>query len=130
MARDSVRRSARRGLITAIAAPLLLGGVIGVVALGYYLIAGYRSILPPGRYDALTVGQPEADVRKQLPSVEMLDPPNESYRPPAGWTCRYYLSNAPFSVTYAYRLCFSRGALVAKEIVQTGSVTPTPAEDR
>ncbi|MGW6276125.1 sensor histidine kinase [Kribbella sp. NPDC055071] len=128
--RDTVRRSARRGLITAIAAPVLLGAVIGVVALGYYLIAGYRSILPPGRYDALTVGQPENDVRESLPPVQMLDPPDEAYRPPSGWTCHYYLPDAPFSVTYAYRLCFSHGTLVAKAIVQTGSVQPTPEEDR
>jgi hypothetical protein len=30
----------------------------------------------------------------------------------------------PFSTTYAYRLCFRNGALIAKDIVQTGSVQP------
>ncbi|HWD82006.1 MAG TPA: ATP-binding protein, partial [Kribbella sp.] len=39
--RATVRRSARRGLITAIAAPVLLGALISAVAVGYYLAAGY-----------------------------------------------------------------------------------------
>jgi len=30
-----------------VAAPLILGAVVGVVALGYYLVAGYSSILRP-----------------------------------------------------------------------------------
>jgi signal transduction histidine kinase len=128
--RATVRRSARRGLITAIAAPLILGAVIGVVALGYYLIAGYSSILRPGQYDALTIGQSEDDVRKVLPAMEMVDAPTERYDPPSDWTCRYYRPDAPFSINYAYRLCFSGGALVAKAVVQTGSVTPTPEENR
>ena len=38
--RATVRRNARRGLITVIAAPMVLGAVHGMVALGYCLIAG------------------------------------------------------------------------------------------
>lgn len=123
--RATVRRSVRRGLITVFAAPLILGAVIGVVALGYYLITGYSSILRPSEYDALTVGQPEREVEKVLPAMQMIDPPGEGYDPPAGWTCRYYRPDAPFSITYAYRLCFADGVLVAKAMVQSGSVTPT-----
>jgi hypothetical protein len=54
----TVRRTARRGLITAIAAPLVLGAV-------------------------------------------------------------------SFAITYAYRLCFASDRLIAKDVVQTGSVEPT-----
>ncbi|MEU4606490.1 histidine kinase [Kribbella sp. NPDC023972] len=121
----TVRRSVRRGLITAVVAPLVLGAAIGVVALGYYLIAGYSSILRPSEYDGLTVGQPQREVEKALPAMQMIDPPGEGFTPPAGWTCRYYRPDAPFSINYAYRLCFADGALVAKAIVQTGSVPPT-----
>jgi len=124
--RATVRRSARRGLITVVAAPLILGAVVGVVALGYYLIAGYSSILRPGAYDALTLGQSEDDVEKALPAMQMIDPPSEGYTAPAGWSCRYYRPDEPFSITYAYRLCFADGRLVAKAIVQSGSVPPTP----
>jgi signal transduction histidine kinase len=123
--RATVRRSVRRGLITAVAAPLILGAVVGVVALGYYLIAGYSSILRPSQYDGLTIGQPEHEVEDALPAMEMIDPPAGRYTPPTGWTCRYYRPDAPFSTNYAYRLCFADGALVAKAIVQTGSVSPT-----
>ncbi|WP_132213973.1 sensor histidine kinase [Kribbella steppae] len=123
--RATVRRDVRRGLITAVAAPLVLGAVVGVVALAYYLVAGYSSILRPSKYDGLTIGQPEHEVEKALPSMQMIDPPAEGYTPPAGWTCRYYRPDAPFSANYAYRLCFADGALVAKSIVQTGSVPPT-----
>lgn len=126
--RATVRRSARRGLITAIVAPLILGALVGAVALGYYLVAGYSSILRPRQYDALHIGQSEDEIGKLLPAMQMLDAPYEGYDPPAGWTCRYYRPDAPFSTNYAYRLCFSQGALVTKSIVQTGSVAPTPEE--
>jgi hypothetical protein len=128
--RATVRRTARRGLITAIAAPVLLGTVVSAVALGYYLVAGYSAILRPEQYDALTIGQPEADVEKVLPRMQMIDAPGEGYHPPAGWTCRYYRPAAPFTSNYVYRLCFAGGALVAKGVVQSGSVPPTPEGNR
>jgi hypothetical protein len=124
--RATVRRSARRGLITAIAAPVLLGAIVGMVALGYYLVAGYSSILRPAQYDALVIGQSEAEVAKVLPSMQMIDAPGESYEPPSGWSCRYYRPAAPFSTNYVYRLCFANGVLVGKAVVQSGSVPPTP----
>jgi signal transduction histidine kinase len=124
--RATVRRSAQRGLITAIAAPVVLGAVVGAVALGYYLVAGYSAILRPAQYDGLTIGQSEADVSKVLPRMQMIDAPGEGYQPPAGWSCRYYRPAAPFSSNYVYRLCFANGVLVAKAVVQSGSVPPTP----
>ncbi len=122
--RDVVRRKARRGLITAVAAPLAVGAVIGVVALGYYLVAGYNSILEPAQYEKLELGQPVSEVEKLLPRLQMVDPPAD--REPAQWSCRYYRPDAPFSITYAYRLCFHNDRLVAKDVVQTGSRPPTP----
>jgi signal transduction histidine kinase len=124
--RATVRRSARRGLIMAVAAPVLIGTIIGVVAMGYYLIAGYSSILRPSVYDSLTIGQSEKEVERLLPAMQMIDPPSEGYHPPAGWTCRYYRPDEPFSINYAYRLCFTNGTLTSKSIVQTGSLPPTP----
>jgi hypothetical protein len=100
--------------------------VVGAVALGYYLVAGYSAILRPAQYDGLTIGQSEADVAKVLPRMQMIDPPGEGYQPPAAWSCRYYRPAAPFSSNYVYRLCFANGALVAKAVVQSGSVPPTP----
>jgi len=60
--------------------------------------------------------------------MQMIDPPAETYTPPAGWSCRYYRPDVPFSITYVYRLCFAGGALVSKAVVQSGSVAPTPEE--
>lgn len=128
--RATGRRSAQRGLITAIAAPVLLGAVVGAVALGYYLVAGYSAILRPAQYDSISVGQSEDDVAEVLPRMQMIDAPTESYQPPSDWTCRYYRPAAPFSSNYVYRLCFADGALVAKAVVQTGSVPPTPEGNR
>ncbi|GAA0588133.1 two-component sensor histidine kinase [Kribbella sandramycini] len=128
--RASVRRGARRRLITTVAVPALLGAVIGIVALGYYLIAGYSSILRPAAYDGLRIGQTESDVRRVLPAMEMIDPPADSRSTPSGWSCRYYRPDAPFSITYVYRLCFADGRLVAKSVVQSGSVPPTPEGER
>jgi signal transduction histidine kinase len=130
MERDRVRRSAQRGLVTAVAVPLVLGAVIGVVALGYYLVAGYSSILRPPQYDGLALGQAENDVRRALPAMEMIDPPSEAFTPPSGWTCAYYRPDEPFSITFAYRLCFAGGVLVEKTVVQSGSVPPTPESTR
>ncbi|MEU4389840.1 histidine kinase [Kribbella sp. NPDC023855] len=124
--RATVRRNARRGLIAAVAAPLAIGLVVGLVALGYYLVTGYSSILRPNVYDTLRIGQPVDEVERLLPAMEMIDAPTERQPAPKDWACRFYRPAPPFSANYAYRLCFTDGALVAKDIVQTGSVEPTP----
>jgi signal transduction histidine kinase len=123
--RDVVRRRARRGLITALLVPTVLGAAIGVIALGYYLVAGYNSVLPPDRFDALRIGQSLDEVEEMLPRMQMIDPPTERAAGHEGWACRFYRPDGPFSINYAYRLCFADNRLVAKEIVQTGTVQPT-----
>jgi hypothetical protein len=124
--RDTVRRRARRGLITAVAAPSAVGALVGVVALGYYLVAGYSSILKPEQYDRIELGQTLGEVEKVLPGMQMVDPPTGRLPEPAGWKCRYYRPDVPFGITYAYRLCFENDRLVAKDVVPTGSRPPTP----
>lgn len=122
--RATVRRNARRGLITAVAAPVAIGAVVGLVALGYYMVVGYSSILRPADYDAIQVGQPLDQVETRLPAMQMLDAPTGRVQQPKEWSCRFYRPDVPFSTTYAYRLCFQNGVLVAKATVQTGSVRP------
>jgi signal transduction histidine kinase len=123
--RDVVRRRAQRGLITALLVPAGLAVGIGAIALGYYLVAGYNSVLPPSQYDALKIGQRFAEVEQVRPRMQMIDPPDERVIEHDGWTCRFYRPDGPFSINYAYRLCFENDRLVAKEMVQTGSVQPT-----
>ncbi|MEV6286438.1 histidine kinase [Kribbella sp. NPDC051770] len=123
---DVVRRRARRGLVTALLVPAGLAAAIGVIALGYYLVTGFNSVLPPPQYDALRIGQSRADVDPVLPKMQMLDPPRQRATEPDGWNCHYYRPDGPFSITYAYQLCFHDNVLVSKAIVQTGSIAPTP----
>lgn len=122
---ESVRRRARRGLVTAIVAPLALGAVVGVVALGYYLVIGYSSILPPDAYEQIRLGQTREELDKSLPKMEMLDPPSERSGRPAGANCEYYRPGGPFTTTYAFRLCFVGGRLASKDALQTGAVQPS-----
>ncbi|WP_020384749.1 sensor histidine kinase [Kribbella catacumbae] len=124
--RATVRRNARRGLITVVAAPVAIGAVVGLVALGYYLIVGYSSILRPADYQMIQLGQSADQVEQHLPAMQMVDPPSGRLPQPKEWNCRFYRPDAPFSINYAYRLCFHDGVLVAKDIVATGSVQPTP----
>jgi hypothetical protein len=105
--------------------PTVLGAAIGVIALGYYLVAGYNSVLPPDRFDALRIGQSLDEIEPVLPRMQMIDPPTERAAGHEGWACRFYRPDGPFSINYAYRLCFADNRLVAKEIVQTGTVQPT-----
>jgi signal transduction histidine kinase len=122
--RATARRNARRGLITAVTVPVAIGAVVGLVALGYYMIVGYSSILRPADYDALRLGQPVDQVEARLPAMQMVDPPSDRVQRPQEWNCRFYRPDVPFSITYAYRLCFQNGVLVAKDVIATGSVHP------
>jgi hypothetical protein len=64
-------------------------------------------------------------VKERLPPLQMVDPPSDRLPVPTGWDCDFYRPDGPFSITYAYRLCFASDRLVAKDVVQTGSVQPT-----
>lgn len=126
--RASVRHQARRGLRTAIAAPVAVGGAIGVVMLAYYLVLGYASVLSEQDYGRIEVGQDRGEVDDLVPGVQMIDAPTGADAPD-GSSCDYYRSAGPFSSTFAYQLCFDDDVLVSKRKVQTGS-TPIEGERR
>lgn len=121
------RRQARRGLVTAIGAPAALALVLGMVALGYYVVVGYNSVLDPADYDTLRVGQTAREAEAMLPRMQMFDPPQDVRRPP-GASCRYYRTAGPLSRSDAFRVCFSGGRLVSKDLIPTpgpeNGVTP------
>jgi signal transduction histidine kinase len=110
------RRTARRGLVTAVAVPVALAAVMGGVAFGYYAVVGYNSVLDPADYEALRVGQPMEEVERVLPRMERFDPP-ERVRTPPGATCRYYRTAGPFSSADTFQVCFAGGRLVAKDLI-------------
>lgn len=109
----------------AIGAPLVMGLTLGAVTLGYYAGNSYASILDPGDYRDLRVGDARTAVEEVLPPLEMVDAPvGKGESPPPGSTCAYYRPDGPFSITFAYRLCFAEDTLVSKDVIQTGSVPP------
>jgi signal transduction histidine kinase len=129
--RATVRRTARRGLVTGVLATVGVAAGLGGLALGYYLFAGYNSVLRPADYDAVRVGQTRSEVEPRLPLMQMVDAPVEKPVPvPPGARCEFYRSAGPFSITHAYRLCFRDDRLVSKDVVQTGTVQPstTPSD--
>jgi signal transduction histidine kinase len=123
------RTRARRGLVTAVVAPIALAVGLGALILGYYLAIGYSSVLEPARYAQLRVGQQRAEIESVLPPLQMLDDPSDADRArPPGSTCEFYRPDDPFSATFAYRLCFVDGRLAAKDVVRTDTA-PVDQED-
>lgn len=113
--RRLVQREARRGLITAVAVPIVLGALIGGTALAYYAYATANSVLPPDEYARLAVGMAQDEVERMLPDREWLDAPEREDGP--GDDCRYYRSHGDLMRARVdiYRLCFADGRLVAKD---------------
>lgn len=119
---ELVRARARRGLRTAIAAPVAIGTAIGIVMLAYYFVVGYAAILDESAYDRIEVGQARDDIDDLLPGIQMIDAPDGAPAPD-GASCEYYRSSGPFTGTFAYQLCFEDDVLVLKERVPTGSAS-------
>ncbi len=129
--RARARQRVRRGLVTAVGAPLALAAGLGVLILGFYLVAGYGSVLADEDYDRFRVGQERSAIEPELPTFQMLDPPVEKGPATnAGDECEFYRSSNPLSGTYVYRLCFAGGSLTSKDIIQTGSVPVEREETR
>ncbi|WP_422772253.1 sensor histidine kinase [Plantactinospora sp. WMMC1484] len=113
-----LHREARRGLVAATLVLTTLAMTLGGAALGYYLYATSNSVLTPGRYAELRVGQDWADVLPSLPRREMLDPPDpDPLSVPSGAECRYYRSHGEVLQPRldVYRLCAAQGRLVTKD---------------
>lgn len=127
--RETARRSARRGLLVALLAPPAMGLALGLVILGYYVGISYAAVLAPADYEALEVGESRASVEAVLPPTEMVDAPTRrGPDAPEGASCEFYRPDGPFSITYVYRLCFADDALVAKDVIRSGS-TPVDQEN-
>lgn len=123
--RATVRRRARRGLVVAVVAPFAMAVAVVVVFVGYYVGISYAAILDPDDYERLRIGDSRATTEEVLPPLEMVDAPvDRGSPPPSGASCEYYRPDGPFSITFAYRLCFEDDVLVAKDTIRTGAVTP------
>ncbi len=118
---EQARRTARRGLITAIAVPSAIAAGLIATMIGYYAYSVTHSVLSPNQFDAMRVGESKVDVELVLPDMEMMDPPRLT--PPYGAGCEYYRSNGrmfDFGVT-VFRVCFDAEKLVVKDVVPAGT---------
>ncbi|MFE5962377.1 sensor histidine kinase [Streptomyces rubiginosohelvolus] len=115
------RRRARRTLLTALTVPLAAGAVL-LAAVGMWeTVAASRSVLDPGDYARLRVGQDRSEIEKVLPDRQSAARPTgaaREERQERGVTCEFYAMTADrFDDRSgdAYRLCFRDGRLVSRD---------------
>lgn len=117
------RRKVRRGMIDAIWVPIAVTAVLAVLMFGFNLYTSYRSVLDEDVYDELRIGQSFDSVESRLPAREAEDggtPLRGAPADPRGTDdCRFYRTG-PFSLSPAYRLCFTDGRLSHKDEVDIG----------
>ncbi|MFF3526932.1 sensor histidine kinase [Streptomyces rubiginosohelvolus] len=115
------RRRARRTLLTALMVPLAAGAVLLAVVGMWETVAASRSVLDPGDYARLRVGQDRSEIEKVLPDRQSAARPTGAApeeRQERGVTCEFYAMTADrFDDRSgdAYRLCFRAGRLVSRD---------------
>lgn len=118
------RRRVRRALLTALTVPLAAGAVLLAVVGMWETVAASRSVLDPGDYARLRVGQDRSEIEKVLPDRQTAarptaaGPEEEDERQEQGVTCEFYAMTADrFDDRSgdAYRLCFRDGRLVSRD---------------
>ncbi|MFM9450350.1 sensor histidine kinase [Streptomyces europaeiscabiei] len=116
------RRRVGRALVAAVMAPLVTGALLSGALMGWEMVSTSQSVLDPGDYARLHVGQDRSEVERRLPDRQT------NYRPLTaepigdGITCEYYAMTADrFDDRSgdAYRLCFREDTLVSLD-----SLTP------
>lgn len=110
------RERVRRRLVQSITVPLAVTAGLAVLWGGFTFYTQYHSVLDRRTYDRLEIGEPRADVESRMPPYTMDGPPDGIAAPPHGWDCAYY-GVRRYDGRSAYRLCFSDGRLVAKDVV-------------
>ncbi|MCI2418179.1 histidine kinase [Saccharopolyspora sp. K220] len=118
-ASTALRRFRRRVRATVVG-PLI---AVALVPMGLLLFTNYLEIrdtsMPAPDYEVLRIGMAEAAVRARLPPHE--SPAAEQYDRlprPTGANCLYYGQRIGFGTEGFYRLCFSSGKLIAKDVVE------------
>ncbi|MEU9201999.1 histidine kinase [Streptomyces sp. NPDC048332] len=112
------RSRVRRALALAVVLPLAAWAVLSAALMGWDIHSARQSVLDPGDYARLRVGQERASVARLLPERETRQRPVAGEPEGPGVTCEYYAMTADrFDDRSgdAYRLCFRDGALLSKE---------------
>ncbi|MBV7674340.1 sensor histidine kinase, partial [Streptomyces halstedii] len=112
------------GVVALIVVLLVAGLIVGGV---FLFREADEAMIEPERYDAVTVGQSEAEVRRQLPAGEsFLTSGVEKGAPPVpeGARCLTLLSTefgSSWDMEPVFRFCFKDGELVEKESFEVES---------
>lgn len=113
-------RHARRRVSNAMAAafmlPLVAGAVLSAALMGWETLSASRSVLDPGDYARLRVGQDRAEVERLLPDRQTSHRPVTAEPRGHGTTCEYYAMTADrFDDRSgdAYRICFRENTVVS-----------------
>ncbi|MFJ7626638.1 sensor histidine kinase [Streptomyces sp. NPDC097595] len=117
------RGRARRALALAVVLPLAAWAVLSAALLGWDVHSARQSVLDPGDFARLRVGQDRASVERVLPARETTQRPVAGEPQGPGVGCAYYAMTADrFDDRSgdAYRLCFRDGRLMSKEALTPG----------
>ncbi|MEE1942434.1 histidine kinase [Streptomyces sp. TRM 70361] len=112
------RRRAGRTLVAAAMVPLVTGAALSGALTGWEMLSASRSVLEPGDYARLRVGQDRSEVERLLPDRQTDGRPPTAEPAGEGVTCEYYAMTAnrfDDRSGDAYRLCFRDGVLVSLE---------------
>ncbi|MFE2528427.1 sensor histidine kinase [Streptomyces sp. NPDC059382] len=110
------RRRVSRALVAAVMVPLVTGALLSGVLMGWEMLSASRSVLDPGDYARLHVGQDRSEVTRFLPDRQTNYRPLTAKPTGDGITCEYYAMTADrFDDRSgdAYRLCFREDTLVS-----------------
>ncbi|WP_438948572.1 sensor histidine kinase [Streptomyces atratus] len=112
------RSRARRALATAVVLPLVAWAVLSAALMGWDIRSARQSVLDPGDYARLRVGQDRDTAKRLLPERQTTQRPVAGEPKGEDTTCEYYAMTADrFDDRSgdAYRLCFRNGRLMSKE---------------
>ncbi|MET9663722.1 sensor histidine kinase, partial [Streptomyces sp. NPDC006510] len=112
------RSRARRALAVAVVLPLVAWAVLSAALMAWDIRSARQSVLDPGDYARMRVGQDRESVGRLLPDRETTQRPVAGEPKGAGISCMYYAMTADrFDDRSgdAYRLCFRDGRLMSKE---------------
>ncbi|MEO3976578.1 histidine kinase [Streptomyces sp. CAU 1734] len=108
------RRQVRRRLVRVITVPVVVTGTLGVTLIGLEQYRLARTVLEPGRYDSLRIGDTRAETESRLPEEEVDRAPSGAGPEPAGVDACVYYRTTWLRPLPAYRLCYRDGRLAAK----------------
>ncbi|MEL5957255.1 histidine kinase [Streptomyces sp. CLV115] len=112
------RSRVRRALAVAVVLPLVAWALLSAALMAWDIRSARLSVLDPGDYARLRVGQDRESVGRLLPDRETTQRPVAGEPRGEGITCGYYAMTADrFDDRSgdAYRLCFRDGRLMSKE---------------